>query len=225
MFSLLIIIFPILLTDILNPVLMAGTVYTLGSKKPYINSFMILFGWFIIYFISGIILALGLEAITQFLANPRPIDFYIESVIAVLLIWLAIYMIRSQGGKRKSKDFGDTEVVTPGSAFGMGALINVVGLPFAIPYFAVLDQILKADFTWGPALTVLLIYNLLYILPFGVLVLIRRISGSKSEILFNKISEWMDKGSRVLMPVLLFGIAGVLLADAIMYFTTGKILL
>jgi threonine/homoserine/homoserine lactone efflux protein len=204
---------------------MAGTVYTLGSKKPYLNSIMILFGWFIIYFISGIILALGLESITQFLANPRPIDFYIESVVAFLLIWLAINMIRNDGGKRKKKEFDDSKAVSPLSAFGMGALINLIGLPFAIPYFAVIDQILKADMTWIPALFALFIYNFLYVLPFVILIIIRRVSGEKSEIIFNKISGWMDKGSKVIMPILLIGIAVVLLTDAIIYFTTGKIFL
>ncbi len=225
MLGLLIIILPILVSDIVNPVLMAGTVYTLGSKKPYLNSIMILTGWFIVYFISGIILAVGLEAITQFLANPRPIDFYIETIVALLLIWLAVNLIRNDGGKRKKKEFDDTDRLTPWSAFNTGALINLVGLPFAIPYFAVIDQILKVDLSVISALFILLIYNLLYVLPFGLLIIIRRVSGEKSQELFNKISAWMDKGSKIIMPLLLISIALILLTDAVIYFTTGKIFL
>jgi len=37
--------------------------------------------------------------------------------------------------------------LTPVKAFGLGAVINFVGIPFALPYFAALNQILKADLT------------------------------------------------------------------------------
>ena len=104
MLGLFAILIPILLTDVVNPVLMGGVIFTLGSKRPYLNSAMILAGWFVVYFVSGIILAVGLEAFTVFLNNPRPIDFYIETVVALLLIWLAIKMIRAQGSTRKSKE-------------------------------------------------------------------------------------------------------------------------
>lgn len=216
---------PILLTDIVNPVLMAGVIYTLGSRKPYLNSVLILLGWFVIYFICGIALALGLEAVTHFLDNPRPADFYIETVVSVLLLWLAIHMLRKKEGKRKKKDFGEADTVSPVSAFMIGASINLIGMPFAIPYFAVIDQMLKADLSWTGGVLVLFVYNLLYILPFGVLIIIRHLSREKSEIIFSKISGWMDRVSAVLIPVMMIIIALIFLTDAVVYFTTGRIIL
>jgi len=44
--------------------------------------------------------------------------------------------------------------LTPLTAFGFGAVINLIGLPFALPYFAALDQILKADLTVTDSVTV-----------------------------------------------------------------------
>ena len=95
-------------------------------------------------------------------------------------------------------------------------------MPFAIPYFAVLGQILKADLDWLPALTVLLIYNLLYILPFSLLIFIRLIYRQESDGLFKSISDGMERLSATLMPLLLFLLGGALLADAFVFFSTGK---
>jgi len=225
MIGLFAILVPILLTDIVNPVLMGGVIFALGSKRPYLNSVMILLGWFIVYFVSGIILALGLDAILDFLNNPRPVDFYIETVVSLLLIWLAVKMIRKKGSARKEKKLDGVESVGPWSAFGLGASVNLIGMPFAIPYFAVIDQILKEDLTTTGALFVLFIYNFLYILPFAILIIIRKISGEKSAQLFSKINSWMEKGSAVIIPILFIVIALVLLSDAVYYFVTGLYLL
>jgi threonine/homoserine/homoserine lactone efflux protein len=221
MISLVIIFIPILLTDIINPVLLAAVIFALGSKRPYLNAMMALAGWFVVYYISGVVLALGLDAIIDFLANPRPIDFYIETVIAILLIWLGIRIRQPEKNKRKAKDFDDSDSLKPSGAFFIGASINLIGLPFAIPYFAALDQILKADLDWIPSLTALFIYNLLYILPFAVIIIIRRIYREQSDPILQKINEWMEKIGSILMPLMLFLLAIALLVDAIYYFVTG----
>jgi hypothetical protein len=54
MFDLFPIILPLLITDIINPVLLAAVIYSLGSNKPILNSILILPGWFLRYFIAGI---------------------------------------------------------------------------------------------------------------------------------------------------------------------------
>ncbi|NOQ97245.1 MAG: hypothetical protein GQ561_03695, partial [Calditrichae bacterium] len=100
--------------------------------------------------------------------------------------------------------------------------INLIGMPFAIPYFAAIDQILKSDLDWLPAVLALLIYNLLYILPFAVLILIRYIYKEKSDQLFATINEKMEKIGNIILPLFLFLIGGALLADAIKYFITGE---
>jgi hypothetical protein len=94
-------------------------------------------------------------------------------------------------------------------------------MPFAIPYFAVLGQILKADLDWMGALMVLLIYNLLYVLPFSLLIFIRLIYRQESDVLFKSISDGMERLSGVVMPILLFLLGGALLADAFVFFSTG----
>jgi cytochrome c biogenesis protein CcdA len=219
--SLLLILIPILLTDIVNPVLLAAVVFSLGSKRPLLNANAILLGWLSLYFIAGIILALGLESISEFLANPRPIDFYIETVVGILLIWLALRCLKKENPRKKEKELGEADSLKTSSAFWIGASINLIGLPFAIPYFAAIDQILKTDMEWFPAVIALLIYNLLYILPFSLLIVVRYFYKEKSDQLFATINEKMEKISNIILLLLLFLIGGALLTDAIKYFVTG----
>ncbi|MBT8379610.1 MAG: GAP family protein [Ignavibacteria bacterium] len=221
MFDLLPIVLPILITDIINPVLLAAVIFSLGSRKPFVNSVFILLGWFLLYFAAGIAIALGLDAVIELLANPRPIDFYIEIAIGLLLLWLGLSMIFKKKPKQKKPQYDDAAALSPLKAFWMGALINIIGLPFALPYFAVIDQILKADLDWVPSLTVLLIYNLLYVLPFASLLLIRIFYREKSDAIFSKINSVMERIADVLMPFILIGIGGFLIADAIFFFVKG----
>jgi threonine/homoserine/homoserine lactone efflux protein len=214
-------ILPILFTDIINPVLLAAVIFSLGSNKPFLNSLFILLGWFLLYFVAGIAIALGLDAIIELLANPRPIDFVIEIVIGVLLCWLGLSIVFKKKPKQKEPQLDDAAALNPFKAFWMGALINIIGLPFALPYFAVIDQILKADLDWISSLTVLLIYNLLYILPFSLLLLIRIIYREKSDEIFAKINNVMERIADVLMPFILIGIGGLLITDSIFYFVKG----
>ncbi len=222
MFELIVTSIPILVSDVLNPVLLAGVIFGLGSRRPFLNSTLLLLGWFVTYFAAGILLALGLDAIIDFFKTPRPIDFVIETVLGLLLIGLGVYVVRSGQRHKKGRDFDDADTLSAGTSFWIGASINLIGMPFAIPYFAFLGQILKADLDWMGALLVLLIYNLLYVLPFSLLIFIRLIYRQESDVLFKSISDAMEWLSAILMPILLFLVGGALLADAFVFFSTGN---
>ncbi len=222
MFELIVTSIPILVSDVLNPVLLAGVIFGLGSRRPFLNSTLLLLGWFVTYFAAGILLALGLDATIDFFKTPRPIDFVIETVLGLLLIGLGVYVVRSGQRHKKGREFDDADTLSAGTSFWIGASINLIGMPFAIPYFAFLGQILKADLDWMGALMVLLIYNLLYVLPFSLLIFIRLIYREESDVLFKSISDAMEWLSAILMPILLFLVGGALLADAFVFFSTGN---
>ena len=221
MIELLTVLIPILLADIINPVLLAAVIFALGSRKPVLFSTLVLSGWLVIYFGSGILIAMGLESIMSFLSNPRPVDFYIETVVAILLIWFGIKFIIPSKTPVTKKDYGDSNSLTAFGAFGIGATINLIGMPFAIPYFAALDQILKADMGWVESLSILLLYNALYIAPFVLLIFIKKLFGEKGEKLLQTVNNWMEKIGKVLLPGMMILLAIALFIDAVMYFTTG----
>jgi cytochrome c biogenesis protein CcdA len=212
---------PILLTDIVNPVLFAFMVYAVSTDRPIANSSALLLGHTAAYFTVGIFLAAGLEQAINRLQNPQRIDYFIELAIAMGLLWIA-FRSRNDTGKRPEESAPKLSVV---SSFAYGAVVNFIGIPFALPYFAALGQILKADFSMSQAVSALAVYNLAYAAPFCAVPILRAVLGERSQPLLERMNLFLEKVSGVLMPILLFLIALVLIVDALYYFTTGGQLL
>jgi threonine/homoserine/homoserine lactone efflux protein len=209
---------PILLSDVVNPVLFAFMVYAAGSSRPVLTSSAMLLGHSLAYFIGGLVLISGLEMISARLANPQTIDFVIEFVLGAVLLWLAL-RTRKDTGKRPEEE---TPEFSPWDAFKFGAIVNVIGLPFAVPYFAAIDQFLKSDLNTGGVVLALLAYNLLYVLPFLMIPLLSAIMGENSKPLLAKINAFMERISDILMPLMLGLVGLALLADSISYFIHGN---
>ena len=101
-------------------------------------------------------------------------------------------------------------------------MINFIGILFPLPYFAAIDQILKANLATGDTLVLLVAYNLAYALPFLVVPILVATLGERSRPVLQRINGTLDRASAFLMPVLL-GLAGLaLVVDALLYFTTGQ---
>ncbi|MFQ6024198.1 MAG: GAP family protein, partial [Acidiferrobacterales bacterium] len=197
--------------------LFAFLVYAAGSNRPLMNSSAVLLGHTVAYFCVGIVLALGLERIAERLANPKPFDYVIGLIIGLVLILVAIRS-RKKPGKRPQER---APQLTPMQAFGFGAVVNFIGIPFALPYFAAIDQILKADVSAVTALIILAAYNLLYALPFAIVPVVVAVLGDRAQPILERINTVLDRVSGYLMPLLLALVGLALTGDAIKYFVTG----
>jgi cytochrome c biogenesis protein CcdA len=218
MLELLPVLLPILLVDVLNPVLFAMMVFAAGSKRPVVNASALLLGHTLAYFVAGVAVAHGIDRVTDRLANPERIDFVIGGIIGVGLLWFAIPM------KKKGAPTADEPEweLTPAKCLGFGAVLNFIGIPFALPYFAVVDQILKADLTSAASLTVLALYNLGYALPFMVVPVTVAISGDRAKPVLERINGFLVKASDFIMPWMLGLLGLALVADSVTYFYRGE---
>ena len=212
------VLFPILLTDVVNPVLFAFMVYAAGSNRPVLLSSSMLLGHTAAYFSAGILLALFMETIAARLANPHMIDFVIELILGFALLWLA-FGSKKNTGKRPDEETPDLTIL---SAFVFGAVVNFIGIPFAVPYFAAIDQVLKTDLSTTEVVLMLLSYNLAYALPFALVPVLSAVMGERAKPILGRINEVLDKVSGFLMPAMLGIIGLALLADALKYFFTGS---
>jgi cytochrome c biogenesis protein CcdA len=212
---------PILLADVVNPVLFAFMVYAAGTDRPIANSSALLLGHTVAYFTVGILLATVLEQAIDRLQNPQRADYYIQLAIGICLFWIGV---RSRGdtGKRPEDSMPKLGLA---SSFGYGAVINFIGIPFALPYFAALGQILKADFSTSQAVFALGAYNLAYAAPFCAVPILRAVLGERSQPMLERVNLFLDKASGIMMPILLILVALALIVDALYYFTTGDKLL
>ena len=170
------------------------------------------------YMTSGVILAYSIEQLSTRLANPQTIDFVIEFVIACGLLWL---VLRSRKDKGKRPD-ENTPEFTLWKAFTFGAAINLIGIPFALPYFAAIDQLLKSGLDTMGVVTGLAIYNAAYALPFLLIPLLTAILGDRSKPILAKVNGFMEKASDIIMPLLLLAIGLALLVDSVWFFVRGE---
>jgi len=211
---------PLLIFDALNPVLFALMLVAVGTNRPIANSIALLAGHTLSYFASGVIIALGLDQIINRLNNPLPVDFVIEFLIGLFCLWAAWASKNGKAGEEKNP----SAQLTPGYCFGFGAIVNFTGVPFALPYFAAINQILKANLSVESSLLVLAFYNIAYALPFLLVPILIAITGESSKPILDKISNLLVGLVDRFMPVILFLLGIALTADALAYLISGEAL-
>lgn len=210
-------LFPLLVIDVINPVLFALLVVAAGTDRPVVNSSAFLAGHTAAYFVAGIVIALGLEKISARLSNPKPVDFAIELALGLLCLWAALGAKDGKASEERSPE-GD---LTPTVCFGYGAIVNFIGVPFALPYLAAIDQILKANLSAESSLAVLATYNIGYALPFALVPVLIAVTGDACRPVLEKINTALVTVADKLMPFLLLVLGTALIVDAIAFLTTG----
>jgi hypothetical protein len=216
MVHLIFIIIPFLIVDIINPILLGGTIYTLSSKNLFRNSMIMLLSFLVTYFFAGLIIAYGMESFENYFHLPAYFDYGLELIVAALLFYMAAKQSRERDAHPEEKLIHKFEMTTK-DALQLGFQINIVGLAFAVPYLGAIDQILKADASILITLLVLLIYNILYVLPYASLILIRLIRPKESSQIFKVINEWMHCLVVKWMPLIFVVLGLILIEDAISF--------
>lgn len=209
---------PLLVIDVLNPMLFALLIVAVGSSRPLAISSAFLAGHTAAYFVSGVGIALAMDQVTDRLENPEPIDFVIQLVIGVLCLWAAL----SARGGQSTTEGGPEGELTPLGCFSYGAILNFVGVPFALPYFAAVDQILKANLSVEASVLVLALYNALYALPFLLVPILIVLVGDRIKPALEKVNGFLSSAFDRVMPYVLLLLGLVLSADSVFYFVRGN---
>ncbi len=220
MTDLLVVLVPILLSDVANPVLFAFMVYLAAEPRGAWLSTMGLLGHTAAYFGSGLIIALAFTEITALVSEPGTISYVIGALLGAVLLWVAWESAREPDPKAPV----DREAAPPtiGWAFSTGAIINFVGLPFGVPYFVAIDQLLRAELSTVASIGVLAGYNLAYMLPFTVVPVLTLVMGENAKALLQRMNERVEKVAGAVLPIVLGGIGLFLLLDAGAYFLRGE---
>jgi cytochrome c biogenesis protein CcdA len=212
------VLIPILLTDVANPVLFALLVYLAGRPRGLALSTAALGGHTAAYFSSGVVIALAFDQLTEFMATPGPVSYGLGGLLGLLLLWVA-WLSR---GDRTAAEPEEDAPVSSGAAFVTGAVVNFVSIPFALPYFAAIDQILKAELDVGGSLAMLGAYNLAYLAPFLAVPILTAVMGERAQIVLGRINARVERIAGVLMPLVLGAVGIALTLDAGLYFVRGE---
>ncbi len=216
----------VLIVDIANPVLLAAVILAVSTPRPYIKSLALIAGHTLAYFFVGALIILGLAdfladvfaPVIDRIANPQVIDYVISLVLGLALIGIAVSWKTSPpkpADKQPEQEQGSTL-----SAFLFGATVNFIGIPFALPYFAFINQLYKLE--EGQMLGALLVYNLLYAVPFLLVPASLAIFGKAVLPMLRSINAFVEKHSVYILPIML-GLIGLTISiDAVLFFVSGE---
>lgn len=204
---------PLLVVDVLNPVLFVLLVVAVGTNRPFANSIALVAGHTAAYFFSGIIIFLALTQITDRLNDPLPVDYVIQLFLGLFCLWAAL---ASRDGKA-SEERNPVAELTPAFCFGYGAIVNFIGVPFALPYFAAVNLILKSNLSVESSLAVMAVYNFAYALPFLAVPILVALIGVRSKPILDRINKLLIGLVDGFMPIILFLLGIALTADSLAF--------
>jgi len=223
MLELLITLTPIGLIDSLSllPFAVVVLAVLLGGPRPYLTSIGFLAGTMLSYFAAGVLIVFGLGALLQqatrivveWWNNPRTIDYVLGMVVGAALIVLGYRwaVARRATAERRQVAAG----LAPGQAFVMGAGATIAGLWGALPYFAAIDAILKADVSYVEGTLALAYYCAVFIAFAGLLVVIRAVVGARANVVVGLGNRAIEVGGRRGLSTLRIVLGAVMLADGV----------
>jgi cytochrome c biogenesis protein CcdA len=202
------------------PVATMPLVTMLSSKRPLLTSLSFLSGIFLTYYASALLVYAGLDGLfdvlavwfDKWMANPDTLDLYLEIALGATMVVSALLMCRPG---RKPAQKQQPKSISPVGVFLFGAFLMLIGMPGALPMFAAIDMILRADPSGATAALILLYYVFMFTLPLLAIVVIRVVAGDRSEPVFNAINRFLSVWGRRMVIIVLFALGLALLADGI----------
>ena len=184
----------IALPDSLNPSLIVAAAYLALGAHPVRRSLVFTITAFIVTLAGGLAIALGLgDLILSLLPKlSHTAKWDVITVVGVLVmgggavIWWRRGLLAGEPADRRRKPDERS------SAALIAAGIAGVELLTAFPYFAAIAMVLGSSVSGAGKVSLLVLYNLVYILPLVAIVVVRAVMGEKGAELLLPISTWIQ---------------------------------
>ncbi|MGZ4344500.1 MAG: GAP family protein [Solirubrobacteraceae bacterium] len=190
------------LADSLNPSTIVPALYLATGERPRERVFEFTVGVFGVYFIGGAAIALGPgQLLLSLVPHPSHTTRYVIEVVVGATILIAGALLWIHRGRLEHREPPDISASGKGTWL-LGATITIVELPTAFPYFAVLAAIVGSGL--GPArqLTLLLIFNVCFVLPLLGIVAVLTFGGGRTDRLLAAGRDFLQRRWPVLLSVL-----------------------
>ena len=193
----------IALIDSINPATIAQAAVFAGTKRPVQAVMGFWCGAMLTYLATGLLVLAGLDRIVSGIVNHPP-QWVLVSLMVIGIGAVATGLILWK--RRDAKAVGGLLIAGSGrTAFTVGVLATVTDLPTAVPYFAAIGLITGAGLNQVSQLALMLTYNLIYMLPVLLVLLLRLVAGDRSraplEALTTFIAKWADRLLALLLVV------------------------
>lgn len=213
------------------PIALIPLAIILNGRNPITGSVSFISGGFIVYFIFGLLILLGLDSLIdqyaeRFIAymksEPDCVELVIQIIVGFIMIYFAWQFSRKAPQESAKKTYDND--ITPAQAFTLSASINIVGMWGALPYFAAMAQILKADLETASMISILIYYNLVFALPLIGFIVLRIIMGEKATALLSKITDFFSHWGKQAIVLSLYLLGPLLISDGVGWFIGYPIL-
>jgi cytochrome c biogenesis protein CcdA len=225
MVELVLILTPIALIDSTSivPLSLVPLAVLFTSRRPLAGTTAFLSGLFLSYLVGGIVIYFGLGAVIESVnhvaeriwKHPDTIDLILQIVIGMGLLLVVVRMaMKPSDGTATAQQSS----ITPAQAFWLAVTLNIVGLPGAVPYFAAIDQMLRADLAPLSTFLAIAYYCLIFVLPLIALVLLRQAVPGLADRVFGSLSRAAETWGRRVILMLLLALGTVMILDGLGWF-------
>lgn len=225
MAALLILLTPISLLDSTSiiPLCIVPLIALLAGPRPLIGASALVLGVFAVTLACGLLVLFGLQSafdaidayVIRLWKDPSTEELIFQIVLGLVACAFGFRLVANRARGRQE---APSAAMTPAQAWLAGAGLTIVGMPGAVPYFAAIDLILRAELALAPQLTALAFYNAVFVAPLFAIVALRLILGERSERLLGAIKRFFDTWGHRIVVALLFVLGAVLVADGIGWF-------
>lgn len=189
------------LADSLNPSTIVPALYLATGDHPRQRVFQFTVGVFVVYFIGGAAIALGPgQLLLSLVPHPSHTTRYVIEVVVgagILIAGVLLWYHRGRLGEREPPDIGAGGRGT----WLLGATITIVELPTAFPYFAVIAAIVGSGLGPVRQLTLLLIFNVSFVLPLLAIVAVLTFGGERTDRLLAAGRDFLQRRWPVVLSV------------------------
>jgi cytochrome c biogenesis protein CcdA len=210
----------IAVADSLNPSTVVPAMWMASTSRSHLGSFT--FGVFVVYLAGGLVLVFGPgpALISAMHHIGGTVEHAVQAAGGVAVLALALGLSRQWRRPRQSRQQSE-RLPQPGcgrsSAFTLGAGIMAVELPTAFMHFGAISAVLDSHAVAAVQMSLLVVYNALFVAPLVAILLIRRRAGARAE-------RWLATGRERLLgfgQLLLAGLTGSVGAVLLLIGVTG----
>jgi cytochrome c biogenesis protein CcdA len=181
------------IADALNPFSIGAMIYLLATDRPIARGLVFIMGTLFVYFPGGFALMTGWAAVINMLLPiitpwlPAVLHF----VLGLICCVAAIYFFRRKRKEGKQTDPKPHSLsLTATFIFAIASTLS--DLPTAIPYFAAVNIITGLGHTLFFQLCLLMLYNLVYVSPLILVLVIAMFTGAKAQPALKKVRTSID---------------------------------
>ncbi|MCT0210309.1 GAP family protein [Synechococcus sp. CS-1333] len=200
--------------DSLNPTTTAVQIYLLSTPKPIPRSTSFIAGVFITYWTAGVAVAFGASRITiNALSLPPSLLYTLQMIIGIVLLVVGLNLNKFTGD---SQEVRRPAQLTTAKTFLFGSAATLWDFPTALPYLAAIEGIERSQLDLWSTVSILAIYNTIFVLPLIALLGLYIYLGERSTDLMYRLNRSIQKWGPRILRLLLVGLGILLVADCIL---------